>query len=792
MLNRVAALVATFCVLFVCLMQSSCGSAGASALAPNDLLVVADHQPPDDLDPASWGEKLAASAAQPLVVLTDPGELPLIKVVGETERKLPLEHTKVKAHLAGFMAKVEVTQRYGNPFDEPIEVVYVFPLPENSAVNFMKMVIGEREVRAKIEERQRARRIYVQAKRRGHTAALLEQERPNIFTQSIANIAPGEKIDVVIRYLQDLSYDAGRYEFVFPMVVGPRFIPGTPLQDALSGKGTYSDTDEVPDASRITPPVLGKGERSGHDISLELTAEAGLAVGDFEVPTHDVLVRKPEDGSLQMSLANKESIPNRDFVLRYRVDGAEPLATLLTSGGDKEGYFALMIHPPRLDVEQLVGRREIIFVVDVSGSMSGVPLGLCRLAMRDALSRLRPVDTFNIITFAGRTAKAFERPQPANRNNLAKALELIDSVRAGGGTYMANAVRDALGTTVGKGRHRYVFFLTDGHIGNEKAIFAGASELVAALEARGQRARVFGFGVGSSPNRHLLEGLSDAGKGIAVYASAREHPAAAVDRFYRYIDRAVLTDLDISWGNLGGAEIYPNPPPDLFASHPVILHGRYESMSTQDPISLHARAGEKQVKIPVKVIRSAASSGPKGGMLGALWARSKVASLEADSWTGRQRDAATKILELGLGYQLVTAQTSLIAVDRSRVVGNGKPRTIMQPVEVPEGVDGVAAGARTHMPVAEAAARPKPSRPEALSAEPMMSPPAPPTEPEGYEDVALDRSERGCFCRAVGPSGNERNWFWLLGLVMASCWLRGRARGPAASSSGWPRLWRDR
>ena len=374
------------------------------------------------------------------------------------------------------------------------------------------------------------------------------------------------------------------------MVVGPRFIPGTTLDAAMKGTGTYHDTTRVPDASRITPPVLGKGQRSGHDISIELIADAALPVSNFSVPTHDVAVKKPADGSLRLALSGKDNIPNRDFVLRYSVAGKEPAATLLTSGDSGNGYFALMVHPPQLDIEEQVGRREIIFVVDVSGSMRGVPIGMCKQAMRKAIHKLRPVDTFNIITFAGATRKAFSTPRPANHTNISRALGFLGRARAGGGTHMENAVHDALSPSVGKGRHRYVFFLTDGYVGHEQEIISGSMHLVEAMQARGQRARVFGFGVGSSVNRNLLEGLSRAGNGVAVYATTREDPALAVNKFYRYIDRAVLTDISITWGDLGQSELFPNPIGDLFASHPIIVHGRYSQLS-DEPMVLHARAG---------------------------------------------------------------------------------------------------------------------------------------------------------------------------------------------------------
>lgn len=760
-------------VLVLALSTVACGGAGFSSDAPE---LGPMEQPPEPMaasnDPAAlgadaWGH-LKAKDAGPLMVLTDPGELPELRVARDQKRKLPLEHTHVKAFLAGFVSQVEVTQTFQNPFSEAIEVVYVFPLPENSAVNAMHMQIGERTIRAKIEEREIARRIYEGAKRRGHTAALLEQERPNIFTQSVANIAPREKIRVTVRYVQDLTYDDGRYEFVFPMVVGPRFIPGTPLESAMRGTGTYFDTTRVPDASRITPPVLGKGERSGHDISLELVAQNDFAVADVEVPTHDVVVRRPANGTLHVAIAEKKSLPNRDFVLRYAVAGTEPRAKLLTSGEEENGYFALVVHPPALDVDDLVGKRELIFVVDVSGSMSGAPLGMCKMAMRHAIEKLRPWDTFNIITFAGATAKVFPSARPANRHNIEQAMSFLAAARAGGGTHMDDAVAAALSADVERGRHRYVFFLTDGYVGNEQEIISGSKAFVEGIEGRGQRARVFGFGVGSSVNRALLEGLSRAGKGVAVYATTREDPAVAVNRFYRYIDRAVLTGVELVWGELGAAEVFPHPIPDLFASHPIVLHGRYKKLS-KEPVTLRGRVGEKPVSIAVETHR-AIGGNDRGGVLGALWARSKVEFLEEESWIGMRPSAPAEIMELGLNFDLVTAYTSFVAVDESRKVSRGDPRTVTQPVEIPEGVDARAAGA-DEAPVA--ALQPPPG--DAVEQRSINMP----TPDADYAEA--DRGPRGCNCHVVGNS--RTGWAgWLAAALMALLWVR-REMQPAKKRS---------
>ena len=285
-------------------------------------------------------------------VYTNPGNVPQMQIQKDGKTvDLPLKHTHVDARLTGPVGRVTVTQKYHNPYRDPLEAIYVFPLPENSAVDDMRIVIGDRTIQAEIKKRADARRTYEQAKQRGNTAALLEQERPNIFTQSIANIAPGEEIDVVLRYVQTLTYDAGAYEFVFPMVVGPRFVPGR-TTGTRSGSGWTPDTDKVPDASRISPAYVGAGLRSGHDISLEVVVNAGLPISDFDVPTHRILQEDTDKETLALKLSPKDSIPNRDFILKYRVDGPQAQVALLThpqdpsDGRSEGGFFTLIVQPP--------------------------------------------------------------------------------------------------------------------------------------------------------------------------------------------------------------------------------------------------------------------------------------------------------------------------------------------------------------------------------------------------------------------------------------------------------------
>ncbi|MGC4121766.1 MAG: VIT domain-containing protein [Myxococcales bacterium] len=625
------------------------------------------------------------------------GEIPRLQAKRGTEHlPLPLRHTDVHAEIDGPVARVEVTQAYANSFSEPIEAIYVFPLPDDCAVDGFQWVVGQRVVEADIQKREQARRTYEAAKRAGNTAALLEQERPNVFTQSIANIPPGEEIRVVTRYVQTLTYDEGRYEFVFPMVVGPRYMPGAPTGTA-SGTGSHADTDRVADASRISPFYLPVGVRSGHDVSLSVTIDAGLPLHDLEAPTHETVTERLDERRVLVRLSDRDSIANRDFVLRYGVAGKTPQATLLTSRGEHYGYFTLVVQPPELDVQALVGQRELVFVVDVSGSMSGLPIWLCQQAMRDALARLRPADTFNVITFSGAAAQAFAKPRRASQENVADALGFVERMQAGGGTEMLDAIQAALKPEVEGGRGRYVFFLTDGQVGNDEEIIGATRTFVSALERKGQRGRVFSFGVGSSTNRNLLEGIAQSGKGVAFYATNREDPVRGVVRFFRKIDHPVLEDVSIDFGALPVTHVHPSPMPDLFLSRPLIVHGRYE-LGGKGRIVVRGYSDGHKVEIPVEAQLPDQAHGNEA--LANLWARAEIHDLLADLAYRRMaglsiNEAATQeaVTGLGLAHRLVTPYTSFVAVDRSRTVGNGSPMTVNQPVEVPEDVDANLAGA---------------------------------------------------------------------------------------------------
>ncbi|MBT6175972.1 MAG: VWA domain-containing protein [Deltaproteobacteria bacterium] len=617
-----------------------------------------------------------------LKVFTDPGKLPMFetKVRGETV-KLPLQHTHVDVEITAGIARVEVTQTYKNLYKRPIEALYTFPLPMNSAVNRMQMVIGDRTIEAQIKERKEARAIYEKAKAQGHTASLLEQERPNIFSQSVANIAPETDIDIVVSYVQSLTYANHQWEFVFPMVVGPRFIP----PGHQDGPGTQS-------YQRLRPLILGQGERPGHDISMNLAVFSGSEIQNFVVPTHDVTGKSHTDGSLRLTLSKHDRIPNRDFIFKYQTASALPEVSVLTHREENDGYFGLTLVPPLpLKTAPTPNSREFIFVVDVSGSMNGVPLNMCKDAMREALSQIRADDTFNVLTFAGQTKKAFATPRRASEHNIQEAIATIDRLRAGGGTMMANAIREALNPDTETERERYVFFMTDGYVGNEKQIFSRTQNFITTLEERGQKARVFGFGVGSSVNRHLLNGLSEAGQGITFYASTRQDPAQGVREFFRTLEQPFLSNISLEFEGLAIADMEPQVIPDLLAGRPLEILGRFEKPG-QGKLHIHGILRGREHTISLPVILPGTSF--RHGALKTRWARARLHSLSRQAWTSSSDKLKQEITELGLAHNLVTAYTSFVAVDSSAQMDGADSLTIEQPTHLAEGLNPHTAGNR--------------------------------------------------------------------------------------------------
>src|SRR5262245_33021443 len=361
---------------------------------------------------------------------------------GQPRAECPLKHTDVKAEVSGSLTRVTVTQEFHNPFQEKIEAVYVFPLPQSAAVDDMTMIVGDRTVKGKLKRREEAQAIYEAAREAGQTAGLLDQERPNIFTQSVANIAPGAEVKITISYVEFLKYEEGTYEFVFPMVVGPRYIPGQPT--GKRGGGWAPDTDKVPDASRITPGVAPKGMRAGHDISIEVKLDTGVPIDGLQSALHEIDVARPDNHRATVRLKDQATIPNKDFILQFDVAGEKISDAVISHRGAQGGFFTLILQPPQRVNAADVTPKELVFVLDTSGSMEGFPIEKAKETMKLALDNLYPEDTFNLITFSGDTHVLFPQPVHATRENLHRAQRFLASRHGSGGPAMVSAIPAAL------------------------------------------------------------------------------------------------------------------------------------------------------------------------------------------------------------------------------------------------------------------------------------------------------------------------------------------------------------
>ena len=594
--------------------------------------------------------------------------------------EFPLEHTDVVAEISGFVARVEVTQKFTNPYSDRIEAIYVFPLPQNAAVDDMIMKVGNRTIRGVIKTREEAKKIYEDAKNAGKIASLLEQERPNIFTQSVANIMPGDEILITIRYIQTLKYDDGGYEFVFPMVVGPRYIPGSPT--GKQAGGWAPDTDKVPDASRITPPVLKPGMRSGHDISLKVSLDSGVPIQDIRSKSHDVHIETEGKSKAYIILQENDSIPNKDFILNYDVAGKKPEFAILTHRtrdelGESSGFFTLMIQPQAEFENDEITPKEMVFVVDCSGSMSGKPMEKAKEAMRHSIRNMNPNDSFQIIRFSSSASKFSPKPLPNTEKNVEKGLEYINAMSGSGGTRMIEGIKASLSYPNDPEKMRIVLFMTDGYIGNEE-------EILAAIEDMLGDSRLFSFGVGSSVNRYLLERMAEAGRGTVQYVRPDEDTDFAVSKFYERISNPYLTDISIDWDGLDVDDVYPKRIPDLFSAQPVLIHGRYTTPGSGKIRLIGNIAGKESItEIDVEFPKE----NEENAGLVSIWARTRVNDLMNQMYHGENPGIVEEITNIGLEFRIMTKYTSFVAVEEKITsVDGGPPKTVMVPVEMPEGV----------------------------------------------------------------------------------------------------------
>jgi len=582
---------------------------------------------------------------------------------------LPLKSTSAKVNVAGVIADVAVTQIYQNEGSKPLEAIYVFPASTRAAVYGMKMTIGERTIIAKVREREQARREYEQAKQEGKSASLLEQQRPNVFQMNVANILPGDVIKVELRYTELLLPTDGIYEFVYPTVVGPRY-SNQPASTAPSSE------------MWVQNPYLHEGEPPTYTFDIRVSLAAGLPIHEVTCPSHKVQIQyAPSSASIKLDPSEKSG-GNRDYVLKYRLAGGKIESGLLLYTGEKENFFLLMMQPPKRVTASQIPPREYIFIVDVSGSMHGFPLEISKKLLRDLISRLRPTDTFNVLLFSGASSLMSERSVPATPDNIQQAIQVIEQQQGGGGTELLPALKRALSVPRAEGTSRTVVIATDGYVTVEEEAF----DLIRNHLGDGN---FFPFGIGSSVNRYLIEGMARVGMGEPFVIYRPEGAQAKTEEFRKLIESPVLTRIKVDFGRFDAYEAEPPAIPDLLAQRPIIVFGKWHGRPQGQIILRGMAAGRPYAeKIEVdKVMPQSAHSAIRY-----LWARHRIALL-GDYNRLRPDDGRVKqITQLGLTYNLLTAYTSFVAIDTQVRLKNGQAVTVKQPLPLPEGVSDLAVG----------------------------------------------------------------------------------------------------
>ncbi|MEH2438943.1 VIT domain-containing protein [Nostoc sp.] len=597
----------------------------------------------------------------------------------------PLKHTEVKAKIAGNISRVEVTQSFENPFTTTLEAVYIFPLPDEAAVDDMLIRIGDRTIQGSIKKRQEALAIYEQARKQGQTAGLLEQERDNIFTQSLANIKPGEQIDVIIRYSDSLKFEGGNYEFVFPMVVGPRYIPGITIEENAVGGGSAiapmtlnQDTDLVPDASRLNAPILPDGMRSRHDINVTIEINAGVEIQDINSPSHQIQIIR-EGQLVNAKLGGGDTIPNKDLILRYQVSSNNTQTTTLTQADERGGHFALyMIPAVEYHPDEIVA-KDMVFLIDSSGSQSGEPLMQCQELMRRFINGLNPDDTFSIIDFSDTTQQLSPVPLANTFQNRLLAINYINRLNAGGGTEMLGGIRTVLNLkATNPGRLRNIVLLTDGYIGNENQILAEVKQRLQ------PGTRLHSFGAGSSVNRFLLNRIAELGRGIARIIRHDEPVDEVVEKFFRQINNPVLANIQLQWEGDGESPImYPSTPPDLFVEQPLVLFGRKPDAHSGKLHVIGIAAGGRRYQQSFNLNFSQTGN----PAIAQLWGRSRIKDLMNQMVSGDTKGGVEAVIDTALTYQLLSQYTAFVAVsDDMRVNPNQDFISVQVPVEIPEAI----------------------------------------------------------------------------------------------------------
>ncbi|HVG10798.1 MAG TPA: VIT and VWA domain-containing protein [Thermoanaerobaculia bacterium] len=578
--------------------------------------------------------------------------------------RLPLKETRADVRIAGVIADVVVTQVYRNEGTHPLNAKYVFPASTRAAVHGMTLQVGEHRIQAKIREKKMAQQEFDTARKEGKSAALLEQQRPNVFSMNVANVMPQDEIRVELHYSELLVPTEGTYEFVYPTVVGPRYA-GQP--------------EENQDDSWVKSPYLHHGEPPSYKLEIGTRIAAGMPLQELLCPSHKTFVDWENDSSARVTLDPEEANGgNRDYILRYRLQGEQVQTGLLLYPGKDENFFLLMVQPPqRVEVAQ-IPPREYIFVLDVSGSMHGFPLDTAKVLMRELIGGLRPTDSFNVILFSGDSRLLAPSSLPATEENVNQAIAEIERESGGGGTELGEALEQALALPGSDGVSRTTIVVTDGFISAEASVFEGIRKNL-------NRSNLFAFGIGSSVNRYLIEGIARAGQGEPFVAIDADEAKEVAKRFQEYVQSPALTDIAVHTEGFETYDIEPLSIPDLFADRPLVVFGKWRGQAT-GKIRVTGVGGEGDYE---NVFDAAeAESSEDNRVLRYLWARERVRRLSDDgSSTDLMDETRLAVTELGLNYELLTRYTSFIAVHDVVRNPDGSAKNVDQPLPLPQGVE---------------------------------------------------------------------------------------------------------
>lgn len=584
---------------------------------------------------------------------------------------LPLKSTDVNTTIEGIIADTYVVQTYANQGTKPINASYIFPASTKVTVHGMKMQIGNQTVTAVIKEKEEAKQEFEEAKSEGKSASMLSEERANVFTMDVANIMPGDEVRIELHYTELITPTDGTYQFVYPTVAGPRYVG--PVLDDTGNREEWTST-----------PYLPEGTAPSDQYHIHVTVSAGVPIASLSSSSHDVKIDWEENTTARVSLADPADYAgNRDFILDYKLTGEQIRTGLITSQGEKENYFMLMIQPPeRYEVEE-IPPREYIFVLDVSGSMSGFPLDTAKKLINNLVSGLRETDTFNLILFSGDSLQMADNSVPATKENVQKALRLINGQKGAGGTELASALEDALQIPAEEDTSRNIVIITDGYIYGESEVFDMVRDNM-------EHADFFSFGIGSAVNRYLIEGIASIGQGEPFIVTDETEAPAVADRFRTYIQSPVLTDIQVIFEGMDTYDFEPAVLPTLYAQKPIVLLGKWRGEAA-GTIHVSGRTGEGKYTENIDVAK--AING-QNDAVGYLWARKRVERLTDYGRSGDDPKVRAEVTQIGLDHHMITPYTSFIAV--LDVVRNpeGDGTDVDQPLPLPLEVSNLAVGYR--------------------------------------------------------------------------------------------------